>query len=230
MTPAGTLATPRVRTRWWGFWLYATVSLVHVASQVFGWDAIEYPTKLALMPALALAAVWAARGTRWSGAMTLLVLAIAFSWLGDGAATFFPFIDETLIPMLACFGIAHLLYIALFLRPVARRPVARWAVVYVAWWIGMLLLLWPHLGGLAIAVAIYGLVLGGTAAAATRGSLLTTIGGAFFLASDTILSIRLFWPDPTVFSGPWVMSTYTLGQGLLAAGIVVLLQRAESAR
>lgn len=229
MTPAETLTLPRLRTRWWGFWLYAVISLVHVSAQLFGWDAIEYPSKLALMPALVLAAVWALRGDGWPTGATVLVLALGFSWLGDGAATFFPFIDETLIPMLACFGIAHLLYIALFLRPVARRPVARWAVVYVAWWIGMIVLLWPHLGGLAIAVACYGLVLGGTAAASTRGSLLTAIGGAFFLASDTILSIRLFWPDPLPFSGPWVMTTYTIGQGLLTLGIVTLLRRAEPA-
>lgn len=225
MTPIDTAQPTRARTRWWGFWLYATVALFHVGAQVFGWSVVEYPSKLALMPALALAVVWALRGARWSAASTLLLLAIGFSWLGDGAATFFPFIDETLVPMLACFGIAHLLYIALFVRPVARRPVAKWSLVYIAWWVGMLVLLWPHLGGLAIAVAVYGLVLGGTAAASTRGNLMTAIGGAFFLASDTILSIRLFWPDPTLFAGGWVMATYTLGQGLLAYGIVILLRR-----
>jgi len=215
----------RAGARWWGFWLYGAVSLFHVAVLSLGWGAVEYPSKLALMPALALAVVWALRGTRWSAAPTLLILAIGFSWLGDGAATFFPFIDETLIPMLACFGIAHLLYIVLFVRAVAAGPVAKWSLIYVAWWIGMLILLWPHLGGLAIAVALYGLVLGGTAAASTRGSVTTAVGGVFFLASDTILSFRLFWPDPTLFAGGWVMLTYTLGQGLLAFGIVTLLRR-----
>nr|WP_241739971.1 MULTISPECIES: lysoplasmalogenase [Microbacterium] len=201
--------------------------MFHVAALTFGWSPVEYPSKLVLMPALAFAVLWALRGTRWSLDAALLLLAIGFSWLGDGAATFFPFVDETLIPMLACFGIAHLLYIALFVRPAARRPVARWSLVYIAWWIGMLILLWPHLGGLAVAVAVYGLVLGGTAAASTRGNLLTTVGGAFFLASDTILSIRLFWPDPTLFAGGWVMLTYTLGQGLLAVGLVTLLRRQD---
>ncbi|MGV9192736.1 lysoplasmalogenase [Microbacterium sp. MC2] len=224
MTQLDAHPSTRAHTRWWGFWLYAAVSLFHVAALIFGWSVVEYPSKLALMPALALAVIWALRGTRWPLGAALLVLALAFSWLGDGAAAFFPFIDETLIPMLACFGIAHLLYIALFVRPAARRPVARWSLVYVAWWIGMLILLWPHLGALAFAVAGYGLVLGGTAAASTRGSVLTAIGGAFFLASDTILSIRLFWPDPTLFAGGWVMATYTLGQGLLALGIVRLLR------
>ncbi len=232
MTQLDTPASIRTRTRWWGFWLYAAVSLFHVAALLFGWSAVEYPSKLVLMPTLALAVIWALGGTRWAqggvrwplGA-TLLILALAFSWLGDGAAAFFPFIDETLIPMLACFGIAHLLYIALFLRPAARQRVAPWTIVYVAWWVGMMVLLWPYLGGLAIAVAVYGLVLGGTAAASTRGGVLTAVGGAFFLASDTILSIRLFWPDPSLFGGGWVMATYTLGQGLLALGIVQLLRR-----
>ncbi|WP_315551777.1 lysoplasmalogenase [Microbacterium aurum] len=217
------------RTRWWGFGLYALVSAIHIVSGVVGPDVIVFPTKLMLMPALAIAALWALRGSfdasTATRAASVLFVALAFSWLGDGAGFFFPFLDDELPAMLLCFGLAHLAYILLFLRFLPRRAVTRWTLIYVVWWVLMVAVLWPILGALAIAVALYGLVLGGTAVAATRGGAITTAGGAFFLASDTILALRLFLPDQTgLLAGPWVMLTYTIGQGLLAYGIVRLLR------
>ncbi|WP_454129978.1 lysoplasmalogenase family protein [Microbacterium aurum] len=217
------------RTRWWGFGLYALVSAIHIVSGVVGPDVIVFPTKLMLMPALAIAALWALRGSfdtsTATRAASVLFVALAFSWLGDGAGFFFPFLDDELPAMLLCFGLAHLAYILLFLRFLPRRAVPRWTLIYAAWWVLMVAVLWPSLGALAIAVALYGLVLGGTAVAATRGGAITTAGGAFFLASDTILALRLFLPDQTgLLAGPWVMLTYTIGQGLLAYGIVRLLR------
>lgn len=219
-------------TRWWGFLLYAALSVLHVAAITFDLTAIEYPTKLLLMPALGVAAVWALRGRLPTGstalpAATLLFLALAFSWLGDGAAFFFPFLSDELPAMLASFGIAHLLYIALFLRHLRPRPIAPWSVVYGAWWGVMIAVLWPHLGALLVPVSLYGAVLGGTAVAATRGGTLTAVGGAFFLASDTLLALRLFLPDVSAeATGPAVMIAYTLGQGLLVLGICRLIGRA----
>ena len=83
-------------------------------------------------------------------------------------------------------------------------------------------------GVLAIGVALYGLVLGGTAVAAALGSRATALGGLLFLASDTLLALRLFLSGAdAVVSDVAVMSTYGLGQGLLAAGVVALLRRAS---
>jgi uncharacterized membrane protein YhhN len=98
--------------------------------------------------------------------------------------------------------------------------------VYAVWWVALLLVLWPRLGALSIAVAAYGLVLGGTAALATRCHPLVVWGGAFFLASDTILAFRIFVPDAMPpWTSPLVMLTYTVGQGLIAAGAIVTLRR-----
>lgn len=208
------------RSRWWGFGLFGAVAAVHVASIAFGFDAIEYPTKLALMPALAIAAMWALRGRPATPTATLLYLALAFSWLGDGAAFFFPFVGDELPAMLLCFGIAHLLYIALFMVAPRLRALPRWTLVYVVWWLAMIAILLPHLGALTIAVAAYGLVLGGTAAASARGGTTTALGGALFLVSDTILALRLFLPGVDAgLTGPWIMLTYAAGQGLLVYGI-----------
>lgn len=217
-------AAPVIRTRrtprLWGFAAFAAVSVVHVAAIALGAEAVVYPTKLLLMPALAVAVLVARGRGPWRATESWLLAAIALSWLGDGAAFFFPGLPELPL-MLLCFGLAHLAYIVLFARLPDARRVSPWAAAYALWWIAMLAVLWPHLGSLQIAVAVYGLVLGGTAAMATRGGAVTALGGVFFLASDTILAFRLFLPGVSeALVGPWVMATYTIGQGLLAWGIV----------
>ena len=231
-TPASVDRAP-ARTRWWGFGVYAAVSAAHVLALIASADSFVYPTKLLLMPALALAALVALGKAANARAGALLLLAIALSWLGDGAGLFFPFLADELPAMLACFGVAHVLYIVLFVRlargarPRARLP--RWTLVYVVWWVAMIAVLWPHLGALAIGVALYGLVLGGTAAAASLGSRATALGGLLFLASDTLLALRLFLPGAAdVIGDVAVMATYGLGQFLLAAGVIAVLRRGSA--
>lgn len=215
----------------WPFLPFAVLSVVHVVIlAVAPAGPLAMPTKLLLMPALALAALWAGRRTRPVGPLVLLIAAIALSWIGDGAAVFVPFAPELPV-MLLFFGLAHLAYIALFWRNAAVRRLPWWALVYVVWWVGILVILLPHLGALTIAVAAYGVVLGLTAAFALRCLPLVAVGGAAFLASDTILAFRLFLPDAIPdWTSPAVMVTYTLGQGLIAAGVIVTLRRRASRR
>jgi uncharacterized membrane protein YhhN len=212
-----------------GFLPYAVVSLVHVLALAVGAEAVAGPTKLLLMPLLAVAVFWGGRGSRWGTAYTLLLTAIALSWIGDGAGTFLP--EAPTVPMmLLFFGLAHLCYIWIFWRIIPVQRVPRWAIVYGVWWVGLLVILWPSLGALLVPVALYGLVLGGTAVAASRCHPLVATGGAFFLASDTILAFRLFVPDAMPdWTSPLVMLTYCLGQGLIAAGVIVS-DRVQAAR
>ena len=136
---------------WIGFVPFAVVSIIHIVALAVGADAVAGPTKLLLMPLLAVAVFWGGRGSRWGTTYTLLFTAIALSWLGDGAGTFFPLLP-TVPMMLLFFGLAHLCYIWLFWRVIPVRRVPRWALVYGLWWVGLLLaILWPHLGGLLIA-------------------------------------------------------------------------------
>lgn len=219
-TPAKTgSGTAPPQNWWWGYAVFAALALVHVVALGIHADAVAAPTKLALMPVLAAAALWAGRGSRWGTPFTLLFVALAFSWLGDGAETFFPF-APTLPMMLLCFGLAHLAYIWLFVRHLRRARQPAWSWVYAAWWVLLLVILWPHLGALALPVAAYGIVLAGTAFTAARTSPVIAAGGAFFLASDTVLAFRLFLPDAMPdWTSPLVMVTYCLGQGLLVIGI-----------
>lgn len=210
---------------WWGFVPYALVSLVHIGALAADADALASPTKLLLMPLLAVAVLWAGRGSGGGTPFTLLFVAIALSYLGDGAGTFFAGMPELPI-MLACFGLAHLAYMWLFWKHLAVRSLPPWTAVYALWWVVLVAVLWPLLGGLAVAVALYGLVLGGTATLAARCHPLVAWGGAFFLTSDTILAFRLFTPDAMPdWTSPLVMLTYCLGQGLIAAGVVVGTRR-----
>lgn len=203
---------------------FALVSVVHVIALAIGASALAEPTKLLLMPLLAVAVIWDTWRLAWTASRTLLLAAIGLSWLGDGAGAFFPF-APTLPLMLLFFGLAHLAYMWLFARYLAVRTLSWWALVYVAWWVVLVVVLWPHLGGLSFAVAAYGLVLGGTAALATRCHPLIIVGAVFFLASDTILAFRLFLADAMPeWTSPAVMVTYCLGQGLIAAGAVATMK------
>jgi len=226
MTAKRSMAARLEATCWWGFWLFAAVSLVHVVAIALGLDPVIYPTKLALIPVLAVAAVWALRGASLDRSAMLLFVALAFSWLGDGAAWFFPFLDDELPAMLLWFGLAHLAYMALFGFRIRERRVPPWSLVYAVWYGVMIAVLWPHLGALLVPVIVYGAVLAGTAVLATRGGTTTAVGGALFLASDTLLALRLFLPGVSeAATGPWIMLTYCAGQGLLVLGVVLLLRR-----
>ena len=210
---------------WWvAFAAYALVSAVHIVALAVGADELAAPTKIALMPMLFLAVALATRKPR-GVAIGLLLAAITASWLGDSAGFFFPALP-TLPLMIGFFALAHLVYIWLFMKHLAVRRIPRWSIVFALWWIVLIVVLWPHLGGLAIAVALYGLVLGGTAAASTRASRIVTWGGVLFLTSDTLLAFLLFTPEfVPPLTDPAVMLTYTLGQGLIAAGTVLAVSR-----
>ena len=72
---------------WIGFAPFAVVSIIHIVALAAGADSVADPTKLMLMPALAIAVFWGGSGSRWGSAYTLLLTAIALSWIGDGAGT-----------------------------------------------------------------------------------------------------------------------------------------------
>ncbi|WCD91813.1 lysoplasmalogenase family protein [Microbacterium sp. nov. GSS16] len=202
---------------------YVVLAVIHVIA-LSAQSPLAAPTKLTLMPLLALPVAAAAPRLRPRVTVALLLTALLLSWLGDGAGAFFPGGPELPL-MLLFFGLAHVVYIVVFLRFASIRRLPRWTLLYAAWWIGMLAVVGPHVGNLFFAVAAYGLVLAGTAATSARGNAVIATGGAFFLASDSILAFRLFLPDAMpAWTSPAVMLTYTLGQGLIIAGVIRALR------
>lgn len=211
----------------WAFLPYVSVSALHVVLLAVG-SSLAGPTKLLLMPLLAVPVLVSLRRIAPRAASILAGAAIVFSWFGDSAGAFFPAAPEVPL-MLLFFGVAHLAYIALFARYLARRRMPWWAAAYAAWWVAMLVVLGPHTGGLLPAVAAYGLVLGATAAFSARCHPLVAAGGVFFLVSDTVLALRLFLPDSLPsWSSPAIMLTYTIGQGLIIAGALITLRKRGS--
>ncbi|MBN8207096.1 lysoplasmalogenase [Microbacterium esteraromaticum] len=207
---------------------YIVLAIIHVTALTLQ-SPLAAPTKLTLMPLLALPVLAAAPRLRPRGTIALLGAALLFSWLGDGAGTFFPSGPELPL-MLLFFGLAHIAYIVLFLRYTAGRRLPWWTLVYAAWWVGMLVVVGPQSDGLLLGIAAYGLVLAGTAATAARGNPTLAVGGAFFLLSDSILAFRLFLDGMPNWTSPAVMFTYTLGQGLIIAGALHRLRNAPAPR
>ena len=203
---------------------YLVVSVAHVALLVAGLDDPARATKLLLMPALALAVLLTARPLR--GAVPVLLLgAIGLSWGGDALLNLPG--DLGFVVGLASFLLAHVTYVVLFLRlPASGSRLPAWTVAYAAWYLAFLALLQPHLGGLLVAVALYGLVLGVMAAIAGGLGGLIAVGGALFVVSDSVLALGRFLPGYEFAPHDLVvMSTYLAAQGLIALGVVRVNRR-----
>lgn len=223
-----------LKSLWIAFLPYMVISVVHVVA-MFAEHPLDAPTKLLLMPMLALAVLLALgranRDTSWQVSKTrvawptvlILLFAIVTSWLGDGAGTFFPMFDDDLPMMLLNFGIAHLAYMWIFWRSPAihtHKRLPKWVIIYAAAYVALMLTLIPHTGALTVPVMFYGLVLVGTATLSSLVSPIVAWGGFWFLVSDAILAFRIFVPSamPDWTSG-MVMLTYTLGQLLIVYGL-----------
>ena len=241
MTPAGETTTERHddvtaslpepgnrRATLLAFAPYLVLSVVHVAVLVAGFDEAARATKLLLMPALALAVLLTARPLRGAASVRLLLVAIGFSWGGDALLNIPG--DLGFVVGLASFLLAHITYVVLFLRLPARgRRLPAWTIAYAAWYVAFLALLQPHLGGLLVPVALYGLVLGVMAAIAGGLGGVIAVGGALFVVSDSVLALGRFLPGYEFAAhDPVVMSTYLAAQALIALGIVGVLRRTVS--
>lgn len=204
--------------RWWAFLPYAVVGLVHLIALFTGALGVSDSTKGLLMPALLLALFVALPARR--GAVALWAAAgLLLAWAGDlllstpGQTGF--------VTGLGAFLLAHVAYLVLFLRPLRRRRIPRIALLLALWWAALLVLLAPHLGALLIPVAIYGLVLAASTGAALGTNRFTAIGGILFLASDTLLAFKYFWPGFAVWQADFlIMLAYIAAQGLIVLGAV----------
>jgi len=207
---------PRVPLLLGAFAPFLAVSGFHLAVKLAGLVELDRATKGLTIPALLLGVVVVlavGRSTVRPAVLALLVTALALSWLGDMTLAFFEV-------GLAFFLAAHLAYVAMFHVAFRRRP-SWWAIGLVPWFAGLLLALWPYLGERVVIVAAYGVVLAYMAASATRGNSLTTIGGALFVASDSLLAFRLF---PPLFQTPpedtLIMGLYLAAQLCIALGVL----------
>ncbi|MCU1512993.1 MAG: hypothetical protein JWO10_83 [Microbacteriaceae bacterium] len=205
------------------FALYIAVGAVHLVALLTHAVPVSDATKPLLMPALLVGFLWALHqrtGRMPRGELALLgVTGILFSWLGDillGTPGGMGFLLG-----LGAFFLAHVNNLVFFLRPLRRHRIPLVALVLVLWWVALLVTLAPHLGTLLVPVAIYGLVLGASAAA-SLGTIRTVAAGALlFLASDTVLALKMFLPGFSLWQADFlIMVLYIAGQGPIAFGAV----------
>ncbi|MBC3841741.1 lysoplasmalogenase [Streptacidiphilus sp. 4-A2] len=198
--------------------VYALVSVGYLGCILAGLTPAQDITKPLLMPLLALAV---SRRALPSGAARLLLGALIASCAGD---TLLLFGGNWFLVGMGGFAVAHVCYISLFVRGGALRDRGRLlcaAAGYGLLWLVLITSLWPDLApGLRLPLAGYSLLLAGTAVTSACLSRRTGLGGGLFLLSDSLIASGLaHWPQLPV-ADFWVMSTYLVGQYLLASGTV----------
>lgn len=207
---------PRVPLLLGAFAPFVVVSGFHLAVKVAGLVELDRATKGLTVPALligALLVLWIGRLALRPPVLALLVAGLALSWLGDMMLVFF---ELGVVFFLA----AQLVYAAMFVVAFLRRP-SWWAVGLIPWYAGLLLALWPFLGDKVTIVAVYGAALALMAAAATRGNALTTIGGALFVGSGSLIAFRMFTPlFPSPAEDAIIMGLYLLAQFCVVGGML----------
>ncbi|WNV87894.1 lysoplasmalogenase [Umezawaea sp. Da 62-37] len=200
--------------------LFAVLSVGHLVAQLVGAGGTARITQCLLMPVLAAVVWFATAGAPRARLVRLVLVALAFSWLGDSVPALFSG-DARFLVMVGLFLCAQVVYAVAFWpsrrRSVLRRPALVW---YVLAFGALLVSCAPGAGGLLVPVIGYGLCLALMAVLATGVNRLVAVGGALFFVSDGLIALDAFakWYDPPV-PGFWVMLTYLSAQALIAAGV-----------
>lgn len=197
---------------------FLVVGILHLAGQLAHLDWLATATKPFIVLSLAAALIWSVRG-RTSRAVVVALAALLLAWIGDLALI--PEGEGWFLAGLGFFLFAHVAYIMLFLRFLGRGRLRWSAAAYVLWFIALVIVLAPHLGGMLAPVVVYGAVIATMAITATRCTPAVMIGATLFLLSDSLLALNRFLPDAGIReSGFLIMLSYIAAQGLIILGVV----------
>ena len=207
---------------------FALVAVVHLVAQLAGWSGVADTTQVLLMPLLA-GVLWCETSPPRSRLVTLVLLALGLSWLGDSAPKLASG-DAAFLVMIGFFLLAQVAYITAFLPFRARSVLylhrAR-LVGYVAAVGALVLACAAGAGGLLVPVLVYGACLGTMAVLSTGVNQVTAVGGALFLVSDGLIALDAFADGFALPAQDFVvMATYLAAQVLIVAG--VLLEQAAA--
>ncbi len=208
------------------FWMIAAADIIGIAANI---PLLHYAAKPLLIPALIilLAAVTAAV----PGKKRMLV-ALFFSWLGDVLLMFEPKHTLFFIFGLVCFLITHILYIIYFLSIKSKKisllkkyPLL--IVLIIAYGLGLVWLLFPHLGDLKLPVMVYAAVICSMMLCSVhiflkvnqKAAVFYLTGAATFVLSDSILAINKFY-QPFAYAGAFIMLTYCTAQYFIVHGFI----------
>lgn len=206
---------------------YVLVAILNVIALLTDNVDGELLTKPLLMPLL-LGWLIARMAGHWSQPVTWLVVGLAFAWLGDLALMGEG--DGWFLLGIGAFALMQACYIVAFVRVPGPGLVRAWKVALVPYalvWVGLNVVLWPSAAGMRIPVVLYSLLIVAMGVAAL--DLVIRVrqpygwwvagGAAVFIVSDALIALSAFGPlEPSPAIGALVMTTYTLGQGLIVAG------------
>lgn len=192
------------------------VTGVHLTAQALApRGLVSELTQVLLMPGLAAALVAGTSRPR-TRTVRVVLIALAFSWLGDTAPRLLGG-DLAFAALMLFFLVAQLVYAAAFWparrRSLLRRPPA--LVPYVAAVVAVVVLCWDGAGVFTGPLVVYGLAIAAMAVLASGLGAEGTLGGAVFLVSDALIALRSFGVLELPEHPVWVMLTYVAGQALL---------------
>lgn len=218
--PGGIEATPN------GTLIFSIVAAVLYAF------AIDRPPSLKRSAAKTLAVALLAVLAHQQGGPVLLFAALALSALGDAFLSQDG--DKAFLGGLGSFLAAHLAYVALFVvvgRGLSMLTGAPWLIVAAAvmavFAVGMLRLLWPHIGSdLKAPVSVYvAAIFAMGVTALTTGSVLVIAGAVLFMASDALLATERFLSEKVERQRVWmryaVWALYYLAQLAITLGFLL---------
>lgn len=202
--------------------ILALVTAVHLLAQLAGTDLLADLTQVVLMPLLA-GVLWCETSAPRSRLVTLTLVALGFSWLGDTAPKLASG-DAGFLVMVGFFLLAQAVYIVAF-WPFRHESVLHrrrgLLLVYVAVVVALVAACAGGAGGLLVPVLVYGACLGTMAVLSTGVNRLTALGGALFLVSDGLIALDAFADGFSLpAQGFWVMATYVAAQLLIVLGVL----------
>lgn len=214
------------------FWIFIVISIAELISHGMDLPKLHTLTKPLLI--IALSAYYIA-SVKKEERSRIVLLALAFSWLGDVLLMFQEKNELFFIGGLLAFLVAHLYYIFTYrqfmIEDTSKALLGvqrfRYSFPIILAGTGLITVLYSHLGGLKIPVIIYALVLvlmvinalfrfGRTS---TSSFSMVFFGATLFMISDSMIAINKFLM-PVAYSGFWIMLTYLAAQYLIIEGLV----------
>lgn len=144
----------------------------------------------------------------------LFLVGLIFSFLGDVFLLF----NWGFLPGLGSFLTAHVLYVFCFKR-MTKKQYYILLLPLILFLISLIGFLYPYLGEMKIPVIFYAIIISVMFYfAATTQNRWLIIGAIFFVISDSILSINIFY-ESSIIREMLVMITYVIAQYFLVTGM-----------
>lgn len=209
--------------------LFLSIGLLEIISIIQEWEGVQLIAKPLLMPLLIMYHL-----ERTTTKSRILIGALLFCWIGDVLLMFQQKDELFFLAGLGAFLLGHMLYIATY-RQFQNKSIGkeligpqkiRFSLPILLTGMGLITVIYPGLGSLAIPVIIYAVVImimvltalyrfGKTNA---ESFWLIFVGALLFMGSDSIIAINKFYVAFS-FSGLAIMSTYLAGQFMIVEGI-----------